>query len=135
MSKIGGGFEARNMDVIEIDDPGLLSERVWGKLTLRHLIYLFSALLFAWMGSRSGSIPVMIIAMVVAGISIFGAIYPAKTIKFEALLAGFFYHIITGTENTSKKEKPKKKERKKTRKKIKVKKTRRIKGGDKEKGE
>lgn len=92
------GFDARLFEFQEVDNPDLLSERIWGKLTLRHVMYIFAAIVVGWGGLSSKSAIAMAVSLFISLVAVLGAFYPQKSVTFEAILLGAVMYIINGSK-------------------------------------
>jgi hypothetical protein len=92
------GFDARLFEFQEVDNPDLLSERIWGKLTLRHVMYIFAAIVVGWGGLSSKSSVAMAVSLFISLVAVVGALYPQKSVTFEAILFGAVMYVINGSK-------------------------------------
>ncbi|WP_202320426.1 hypothetical protein [Archaeoglobus neptunius] len=91
------GFDARLFDFQEVDNPDLLSERVWGKLTVRHILYLFFAIFVGWGALNSKSGVATAVSLGISLLAIVGAFYPQKSVTFEAIVFGAVMYFVNGS--------------------------------------
>lgn len=91
------GFDARLFDFQEVDNPDLLSERVWGKLSVRHIIYIFFAIIVGWAALNSKNTIATVVSLGISFIAIVGAFYPQKSVTFEAIVYGAIMYFVNGS--------------------------------------
>lgn len=91
------GFDARLFDFQEVDNPDLLSERVWGKLSVRHIIYIFLAIVVGWAALNSKNAFATIVSLGISFMAVVGAFYPQKSVNFEAIVYGAVMYFINGS--------------------------------------
>jgi len=105
-------FESRYHRFVYISDVSVLNERVWGFLRVKHMLYLFLAVIFLWRGYSAGSVQLLVMGLVLALIAGLSGLFSKGSMSFEAkllaLIVSAFSTIGTSKERTEEKEKQKK---------------------------
>ena len=105
-------FESRYHRFVYISDVSVLNERVWGFLRVKHMLYLFLAIVFLWRGYSAGSVQLLVMGLVLALIAVLSGLFSNGSMSFEAkllaLIVSAFSTIGAGGERAEKKEKQEK---------------------------
>ena len=105
-------FESHYHRFVYISDVSVLNERVWGFLRVKHMLYLFLAIIFLWRGYSAGSVQLLVMGLVLALLAVLSGLFSKGSMSFEAkllaLIVSAFSTIGTSKERTEEKEKQKK---------------------------
>jgi len=89
-----GGFEARNMRFIYVDDPSLLNEVLFSKITLKHFIGLLIAAFLGVIALNTGNPIIITTCLTIALLTIACAFYPPKALSLESILVGVILNVL-----------------------------------------
>jgi hypothetical protein len=89
---------------VYISDVSVLNERVWGFLRVKHMLYLFLAVIFLWRGYSAGSPAMLSIGSVAGALALLSALFSRGSMSFEARLLAFVVSSISSMDSS--KEKP-----------------------------
>lgn len=99
------GFEARNLRFVYVDNPTLLNEVIFSRITFKHFIGLAIAGFLGILALNTGN-PVLVAIFTTIGLLILAcAFYPPKALTLESTLVGGFFtlfDIITQGANPKK---------------------------------
>jgi hypothetical protein len=98
-------FESRYHRFVYISDVSILNERVWGFLRVKHMLYLFLAVIFLWRGYSAGSPTMFNMGLVVGALTLLSALFSRGSMSFEARLLAYTVSAIS-LMGSSKEEKP-----------------------------
>jgi hypothetical protein len=87
-------FEARYHAFVVINDVSLINERVFGPLRLKHLIYVFLALITLWRALWSGIPQLLGFSVLTAFLALASATYPRKSLSLESLVLATLLSLI-----------------------------------------
>ena len=104
-------FKSRYHRFVYISDISVLNERVWGFLWVKHMLYLFLAVIFLWRGYSAGS-PAMLSMGAVAGtLALLSGLFSRGSMSFEAKLLEFIVSAISSMGSSKEKRPAKTKEK------------------------
>lgn len=89
-----GGFEARNMRFVYVDDPSLLNEVLFSKITLKHFIGLLIAAFLGVIALNTGNPIIITMCLAIALLTIACAFYPPKALSLESILIGAILNVL-----------------------------------------
>jgi len=87
-------FEARYHRFLNVRSVGLVSEKLFGPLQVRHVTYLMVAVIAGWRGIASGSEELLALAAATAFFGLASAIAGVKTMSFESKTLAITYSLI-----------------------------------------
>jgi len=88
-------FESRYHRFVYISDVSVLSERVWGFLRVKHMLYLFLAVIFLWRGYSVGSVQLLVMGVVLALLAFLSGLFSKGSMSFEAKLLALIVSSIS----------------------------------------
>jgi len=107
-------FESRYHRFVYISDVSVLNERVWSFLRVKHVLYLFLAIIFLWRGYSAGSVQLLFMGLILALIAVLSGLFSKGSMSFEAkllaLIVSAFSTIGAGRERAEKKRQEKERE-------------------------
>jgi|ECHhosMinimDraft_1075155.scaffolds.fasta_scaffold00695_3 hypothetical protein len=90
----------RLLEVIVLEETSILDEKIglgaWGSITMRALGYLLIAGVFAYILFRTGYTPNRVLAAAIMVSAAAVALYPAKSVRPEAVLASMIHYYLSG---------------------------------------
>lgn len=96
-------MELRYLKFTHVHDISLLSEKLFGPVTLKHLMYFAFAVLFIWRGMALGSARLLGLGGAIALVGMLSSVYPRKSTSFEARLV---MSLLTLVESLTAPRKP-----------------------------
>ncbi len=87
-------FEARYHRFVVISDVSLINEKVFGPLRLKHLIYVFLALIALWRAIWSGTPQLLGFSVLATSLALASATYPKKSLSLESLVLATMLSLI-----------------------------------------
>jgi membrane protein implicated in regulation of membrane protease activity len=69
-------FESRHHRFVYICDVSVLNERVWGFLRVRHMFYLFLAVIFLWCDYSACSLMILVMGTVAGALALLSGLFP-----------------------------------------------------------
>ena len=88
-------FESRYHRFVYISDVSVLSERIWGFLRVKHMLYLFLAVIFLWRGYSVGSVQLLVMGVVLALLAFLSGLFSKGSMSFEAKLLALIVSSIS----------------------------------------
>jgi len=88
-------FESRYHRFVYISDVSVLSERVWGFLRVKHMLYLFLAVIFLWRGYSAGSVQLLVMGAVLALLAVLSGFFSKGSMSFEAKLLALIVSALS----------------------------------------
>jgi hypothetical protein len=104
-------FESRYHRFVYISDVSVLNERVWGFLRVKHMLYLFLAVIFLWRGYSAGSPAMLSMGSVAGSLALLSALFSRGSMSFEARLLALIVSAISSTGSSKEKKPAKTKEK------------------------
>jgi len=98
-------FESRYHRFVCISDVSVLNERVWGFLRVKHMLYLFLAVIFLWRGYSAGSLAMLSMGSVAGALALLSGLFSRGSMSFEARLLALIVSAISSM-GPSKEKKP-----------------------------
>ena len=108
-------FEARYMQFLHAHNIGVMNEKVWGPFRLKHLIYMFTALMAVWRGVQTHSPQACAVGTAIAVIGLASALLTRGSMSFETKLLAY---ILTAIEAMLESKAPQKQEKKPSREEV-----------------
>jgi len=103
-------FESRYHRFVYISDVSVLNERVWGFLRVKHMLYLFLAIILLWRGYSAGSPALLSIGATAGALALLSSLFSRGSMSFEAKLLALIVSAIS-LMGYSREEEPAKKEK------------------------
>jgi len=88
-------FESRYHRFIYISDVSVLNERVWGFLRVKHMFYLFLAVIFLWRGYSVGSVQLLVMGVVLALLAFLSGLFSKGSMSFKAKLLALIFSALS----------------------------------------
>jgi len=101
-------FESRYHRFVYISDVSVLNERVWGFLRVKHMLYLFLAIVFLWRGYSAGSVQLLVMGLVLALIAVLSGLFSKGSMSFEAKLLALIVSAFSAVGTSREREKKEK---------------------------
>ena len=79
-------FESRYHRFMYISDVSVLNERVWGFFRVKHMLYLFLAVIFLWRGYSAGNPALLSMSAIAGSLALLSAL------SFEVKLLALYSH-------------------------------------------
>jgi len=106
-------FESRYHRFVYISDVSVLNERVWGFFRVKHMLYLFLAIIFLWRGYSAGNPALLSMGATAGALALLSALFSRGSMNFEAKLLALIVSAVSsmGGKERQVKEKGKQGER------------------------
>jgi len=104
-------FESRYHRFVYISDVSVLNERVWGFLRVKHMLYLFLAVIFLWRGYSAGSPAMLSMGSVAGSLALLSALFSRGSMSFEARLLALIVSAVSSMGSSREKKPAKTKEK------------------------
>ena len=104
-------FESRYHRFVYISDVSVLNERVWGFLRVKHMLYLFVAVIFLWRGYSAGSPAMLSMGAVAGALVLLSALFSRRSMSFEARLLALIVSAVSSMGSSREKKPAKTKEK------------------------
>jgi len=104
-------FESRYHRFVYISDVSVLNERVWGFLRVKHMLYLFLAVIFLWRGYSAGNPALLSMGAVAGALSLLSALFSRGSMSFEAKLLALIVSAVSSMGSSKEKKHVKTKEK------------------------
>lgn len=86
-------YEARYRRFVSIRDISVLNERVFGAFRVKHLLYLFPAIILLW-GGLQGRATLLVLGCITGLMGLFSAMFSRGSMSLEAKLVSIFISIF-----------------------------------------
>jgi hypothetical protein len=96
-------FESRYHRFVYISDVSVLNERVWGFLRVKHILYLFLAVIFLWRGYSAGSPALLGMGVTAGALALLSALFSRGSMSFEARLLALIVSAISSMGSSKEK--------------------------------
>lgn len=87
-------FESRYHRFSNMRSMGLLNERLYGPILVKHAVYLMLAVLIGWRGLALGSEGMLTLAVAVALLGLASAVTGVKTVSLEVKILATLYSLF-----------------------------------------
>jgi hypothetical protein len=81
-----------------------LNERVWGFFRVKHILYLFLAVIFLWRGYSAGSPAMLSMGAVAGSLALLSALFSRGSMSFEARLLALIVSAISSMGSSGEKK-------------------------------
>jgi hypothetical protein len=88
-------FESRYHGFVYISDVSVLNERVWGFLRVKHMLYLFLAIILLWRGYSAGSPALLSMGATAGALALLSSLFSRGSMSFEARLLALIVSAIS----------------------------------------
>jgi hypothetical protein len=85
-------MEVRRRSFVAVKEESLWDEKVFEFLTVKHVVYLLIAAVIVYLSSSN--VYSFVLGLFVAFFVLACALYPTRSLKFEAILLGFAYYTL-----------------------------------------
>jgi len=103
-------FESRYHRFVYISDVSVLNERVWGFLRVKHMLYLFLAIILLWRGYSAGNPALLSMGATAGALALLSSLFSRGSMSFEAKLLALIASAVSSMGSKEKhvkaKEKP-----------------------------
>ena len=103
-------FESRYHRFVYISDVSVLNERVWGFFRVKHMLYLFLAIILLWRGYSAGSPALLSMGATAGALALLSSLFSRGSMSFEAKLLALIVSAVSSMGSKEKhvktKEKP-----------------------------
>ncbi|MEM0235963.1 MAG: hypothetical protein QXP68_06045 [Thermosphaera sp.] len=86
-------YEARYRRFVSIRDVSVLNERVFGAFRVKHLLYLFPAIILLW-GGLQGRAMLLVLGCIVGLMGVLSALFSRGSMSLEAKLLAVFIALF-----------------------------------------
>jgi hypothetical protein len=102
---LGGdvSFESRYHRFVYISDVSVLNERVWVFLRVKHMLYLFLAVIFLWRGCSAGSPAMLSMGAVAGALALLSGSFSRGSMSFEARLLALIVSAVSSMGSSKEK--------------------------------
>jgi hypothetical protein len=80
---------------VYISDVSVLNERVWGFLRVKHMLYLFLAIILLWRGYSAGSPALLSMGATAGALALLSSLFSRGSMSFEAKLLALIVSAIS----------------------------------------